>query len=63
MYYYTFVIEERHGFNKTTKKLWVSDQIKTFALCIVLGLPFLAGFLKVIEKAGKNFVPWLMLFL
>jgi STE24 endopeptidase len=63
MYYYTFVIEERHGFNKTTKKLWVSDQIKTFALAIVLGLPFLAGFLKVIEKAGKNFVPWLMLFL
>lgn len=63
MYYYTFVIEERHGFNKTTKKLWVTDQIKTFVLAVVLGLPFLAGFLKVIEKAGKNFVPWLMLFL
>ncbi|BEI80436.1 hypothetical protein CcaverHIS002_0109650 [Cutaneotrichosporon cavernicola] len=62
-YHFTFVIEEKHGFNKTTKKLWITDQIKTFAIAIVLGLPFLAGFLKVIEMAGKNFVPWLMLFM
>lgn len=62
-YYYTFVIEEKHGFNKTTRKLWVMDNIKTYALTMILGLPFLAGFLKIIELAGKNFVPWLMLFM
>jgi STE24 endopeptidase len=62
-YYYTFVLEEKHGFNKSTVKLWVTDQIKTWALLAVLGLPILAGFLKVIEWAGKNFVPWLMLFM
>lgn len=62
-YYYTFVIEERHGFNKTTRKLWIMDNIKAYILTAVIGLPFLAGFLKIIELAGKNFVPWLMLFM
>jgi STE24 endopeptidase len=38
------------------------DQIKTYILMAVIGLPFLAGFLKIVEKAGRGFVPWLMLF-
>ena len=40
-YYSTFVIEERFGFNKTTKKLFVLDSIKQLLLSIVLGLPIL----------------------
>lgn len=39
------------------------DNVKAYILTAVLGLPFLAGFLKIIELAGKNFVPWLMLFM
>jgi len=62
-YYYTFTLEERHGFNKSTKKLWIADQIKTTGLMAVFGLPILAGFLKVIDWAGRSFVPWLMLFM
>ena len=62
-YYYTFVLEEKHGFNKSTLKLWIMDQIKTTVLLAVIGLPLLAAFLKIIELAGKQFVPWLMLFL
>ncbi|WVN88890.1 uncharacterized protein L203_104105 [Cryptococcus depauperatus CBS 7841] len=62
-YYKTFVLEEKHGFNKSTKGLWVADTFKTYALVAVLGLPILAGFLRIIEWAGKGFVPWLMLFL
>lgn len=62
-YYYTFVVEEAHGFNKTTRKLFVLDTLKSWAIGAVIGLPVLAGFLKIIEKAGSNFVPWLMLFL
>jgi STE24 endopeptidase len=62
-YYYTFVIEEKHGFNKQTVGLWIADQVKTWALIAVIGLPFMAGFLRIIEAAGKNFVPWLMLFM
>jgi STE24 endopeptidase len=38
-YYSTFVIEEKFGFNKTTKKLFVMDTIKQMLLSIVLGLP------------------------
>ena len=38
-YYSTFVIEEKFGFNKTTKKLFVVDSIKQMVLSIALGLP------------------------
>ena len=38
-YYSTFVIEEKFGFNKTTKKLFVADSIKQMLLSIALGLP------------------------
>ncbi|KAK4684554.1 STE24 endopeptidase, partial [Tremellales sp. Uapishka_1] len=62
-YYYTFVLEEKHGFNKSTRKLWVMDQLKTLPLVAGLGLPFLAAFLKIIEVTGKLFVPWLMVFI
>ncbi|OCF42102.1 STE24 endopeptidase [Kwoniella heveanensis CBS 569] len=62
-YYQTFVLEQKHGFNKSTVKLWIMDTIKTYTLAAVIGLPVLAGFLRIIELAGKNFVPWLMLFL
>jgi STE24 endopeptidase len=36
-YYHVFVIEERFGFNKTTKKLFVVDAIKRFVLTVVFG--------------------------
>lgn len=62
-YYYHFVLEEKYGFNKQTVRLWAMDQIKGYALGAIIGLPILAGFLKVIEWAGKGFVPFLMLFM
>ncbi len=40
--YDTFVIEERFGFNKTTPKTFVVDQIKGFLLAALLGVPLLA---------------------
>jgi STE24 endopeptidase len=36
-YYKTFVIEEQFGFNKTTKKTFVTDKLKGFLMMIVLG--------------------------
>lgn len=36
-YYATFVIEERFGFNKSTKKIFWIDQIKGFFLTVILG--------------------------
>ena len=43
--YDTFVIEEKFGFNKTTPKTFVIDQIKGLLLAAMLGLPLAAGIL------------------
>ena len=40
--YDTFVIEERFGFNKTTPKTFIIDQLKGFLLAVILGAPLLA---------------------
>ncbi|EAU83492.1 metalloendopeptidase [Coprinopsis cinerea okayama7 len=61
--YSTFVLEEKHGFNKTTPSLFVTDLFKSYAIAVVLGAPFLAIFLKIFEWAGDRFVPWLMAFM
>lgn len=42
-YYRTFVVEESFGFNKTTKKLFVIDLLKSLVLVMVLGGGVLAG--------------------
>ncbi|TFK71002.1 metalloendopeptidase [Pluteus cervinus] len=61
--YSTFVLEERHGFNKTTLPLFVTDLLKQWALGFVFGAPFLAAFLYIFQWAGDRFVPWLMAFM
>ncbi|KAI9068966.1 hypothetical protein FKP32DRAFT_1587294 [Trametes sanguinea] len=61
--YQTFVLEEKHGFNKTTPALFVTDLLKGWAIGFVIGAPFLAGFLSIFKWAGDRFVPWLMAFL
>jgi len=43
--YGTFVVEARHGFNKTTPRLWLTDLVKSqiigaIILCLVLGVVF-----------------------
>jgi len=35
-YYDTFVIEEKYGFNQSTKRIWIIDQIKGGALSLIL---------------------------
>lgn len=36
-YYSDFVIEERFGFNKKTKKIFIVDQVKSFILTLIIG--------------------------
>lgn len=50
--YDTFVIEERYGFNKTTAKTFVLDQLKSLLLTFLLGAPVLAGILWFFHAAG-----------
>jgi len=61
--YGTFVLEEKHGFNKTTPGLFVADLLKGWGLAFALGSPFLYAFLSIFKWAGDRFVPWLMMFM
>lgn len=53
--YKTFVIEEKFGFNKTTKKTFVFDKIKGLLMTVVLGGGLLALIVWFYEFAGSNF--------
>ncbi|ODV94752.1 hypothetical protein PACTADRAFT_43306 [Pachysolen tannophilus NRRL Y-2460] len=55
-YYQNFVLEEKFGFNKLTFKLWITDMLKEIAVSVILGFPFLAIFLKIIDYFGDNFM-------
>ena len=60
-YYSTFVIEEKFGFNKTTKKLFVMDTIKQLLLSVALGLPVIALIAWIYQNLETTFwlVGWL----
>jgi STE24 endopeptidase len=60
-YYSTFVIEEKFGFNKTTKKLFVVDSIKQALLSIALGLPVIYLIAWIYQSLESQFwlVGWL----
>ena len=57
----TFKLEERFGFNKSTLKLWVSDQIKSLALSLVIGVPLLICLMWIVSQMGTFW--WLWAFL
>jgi STE24 endopeptidase len=56
-YYKTFVIEDRFGFNKTTKKTFVLDKIKGWLMMIIIGGGLLALLTWFYESTGDHF--WL----
>ncbi|WP_456377066.1 M48 family metallopeptidase [Lutibacter sp.] len=56
-YYNTFVIEEKFGFNKTSKKTFVLDKIKSWLMLIVIGGGILALITWFYQLTTTNF--WL----
>ena len=50
--YQTFVIEEKFGFNKSTIKQFIKDQLLQLALGAAIGLPILALILWVMDNVG-----------
>ncbi|KAL7544698.1 hypothetical protein ACHAWF_008069 [Thalassiosira exigua] len=54
-WYSTFRIEKRHGFNKQTPALFVTDKIKGLFLTAIFGGPFLALLLRIIKWGGESF--------
>jgi len=51
--YHTFVIEERFGFNRTTRATFALDCLKGLGLALILGAPLLAGILALFEYGGS----------
>ncbi len=56
-YYHTFVIEEKYGFNKTTKKTFILDKIKGWLMLAIVGGLLLSLIVWFYEVTGANF--WL----
>ncbi len=56
-YYKTFVIEERFGFNKTTKKTFILDKIKGLFMMAIIGGGLMAAVIWFYQFTGKHF--WL----
>lgn len=56
-YYRTFVIEEKFGFNKTTKKLFFIDKIKGLFMMAIIGGLLLTAIVWFYETTGSQF--WL----
>ncbi len=54
-YYQTFVIEEKYGFNKSTRKLFFIDKIKGWLMMAILGGGILSMVIWFFEFAGTNF--------
>ncbi|WP_044403558.1 M48 family metallopeptidase [Lacinutrix sp. Hel_I_90] len=54
-YYKTFVIEERFGFNKTTKKTFFLDKLKGWLMLLLIGGGILAVLTWFYESTGRMF--------
>lgn len=63
-YYATFVIEEKFGFNKQTRKGFFMDRLKGIALGVVLGGLILAAILAIIQFSGSYWwvIAWITMF-
>jgi STE24 endopeptidase len=49
----TFVVEERHGFNRMTPRLFVGDMVKGLVLAAALGAPLLLAVFWLLRHAGS----------
>jgi STE24 endopeptidase len=56
--YDTFVIEEKHGFNRQTPRGFALDRVKGMALVVLLGGPVLAAILWIMERMGPTWWLW-----
>jgi STE24 endopeptidase len=50
--YHTFVIEERFGFNRTTRRTFLIDRIKGLGLAALIGATLLSGVLALFQHVG-----------
>ena len=58
VWYQTFVIEERFGFNKMSFRLWMVDLLKSSLVGAVIGVPIAALVLWLMGAAGSRWWLW-----
>ncbi len=61
-FYNQFVIEARHGFNRMTPALFLSDLLKQTLLGVVIGAPVIAVVLWLMSAMGSAWWLWVWLF-
>lgn len=61
--YSTFVVEERHGFNKSTLALFFRDKFLGFVLTLIFGTPVLSGVVWLVRWGGQYFYFYVWAFL
>ncbi|KAK0044572.1 CAAX prenyl protease 1 [Biomphalaria pfeifferi] len=61
--YSTFVVEEKHGFNKQTLGFFFKDMAKQFAVTLVIALPVVAALIFIIQVGGTYFFIYAWLFI
>jgi STE24 endopeptidase len=61
-YYNQFVLEQRFGFNKMSRRLWLFDLVKWTGISAAIGLPLVWVVLTLMEKSGPLwwFYAWLV---
>jgi len=61
-FYSTFTIEEKFGFNKSTKKLFFQDAVKQLLISLALGLPLLYAVAWIYQELQSQFwlIAWLL---
>ena len=61
-YYATFVIEEKFGFNKSTKRLFFQDAVKQLLLSLAIGLPLIYAVAWIYQEITSQFwlIAWLL---
>jgi len=53
--YSTFVLEEKHGFNKQTIGFFCKDMVKKLVVSMVIALPVTSALIGIIKWGGENF--------
>lgn len=61
--YRTFVVEQRHGFNKQSMGGFFKDLALESMLAAVIGLPLLAAVIKIVQWGGPHFYLYVSVFL
>jgi len=57
-YYRTFVVENRYGFNTSTRKIWITDLVKSVVVSCVIGGVLLVAVFFLIEHGGHLWWLW-----